>query len=162
MLNHFRDLAPQPRGIEERSRTGGIRTHTGVTPADFKSAASAVPPPSLLAYNMLCPQTVHILHIVSNGESENWKIRCALTAPICAPACSFGGQKAKPTGKYPDGRWRHTILLVSCPDVYPSVRSDGRQVLLVPAVLAVRCRIPLSIMVSTASQHSVTSIIMIL
>ena len=26
-------------------RAGGSRTHTGVTPADFKSAASAISPP---------------------------------------------------------------------------------------------------------------------
>ncbi len=30
-----------------RNRAGGIRTHTGVTPADFKSAASAISPPPL-------------------------------------------------------------------------------------------------------------------
>ena len=30
----------------EVGRSGGIRTHMGFTPADFKSAASAIPPPT--------------------------------------------------------------------------------------------------------------------
>lgn len=38
---------PQKRLIEcGASRSGGIRTHTGFNPADFKSAASAIPPPT--------------------------------------------------------------------------------------------------------------------
>ena len=37
--------------IVPQSRSGGIRTHTGITPADFKSAASAIPPPTRQAHS---------------------------------------------------------------------------------------------------------------
>ena len=41
------DRTSRTEEIKVMCRSGGIRTHTGITPADFKSAASAVPPPTL-------------------------------------------------------------------------------------------------------------------
>ena len=41
------------QGLVQKGRAGGIRTHTGVTPADFKSAASTVSPPPLGNFRLL-------------------------------------------------------------------------------------------------------------
>ncbi len=61
------------------SRAGGTRTHMGVTPADFKSAASAISPP---------PRRIDAQHYIADKVSSQTALQvfsAVIACPLNAP-----------------------------------------------------------------------------
>lgn len=68
------------RALQPRGRPGGIRTHTPLREGDFKSPASAIPPPALdlnAFYRRLMYQA--ILEIFLTGEGPKQALTCYRT-----------------------------------------------------------------------------------